>query len=98
MIHGLFKVLGPKQAPRSGRHKLAGTITVDGVPASRVVAVLDRRSFERMATTTSNHKTGKWEVVGLPERPEKALVVVAFDNTGKYNAEVADYVSQVATV
>ena len=80
------------------RHRLAGPVTVDGQPARRIVVVFDRRTFAYVGATTSDPVTGAWEMTGLPEYPERALLVVAFDDTGNYNAEVADYISQVATV
>ena len=84
-------------APRATRHKLAGTVTVDGLAAKRFVTVFDRRNFTWIASTISDPTTGAWEITGLLEYPERSLLVVALDTTGAYNAEVADYVSQVAT-
>lgn len=80
---------------RTDRHRLAGVVTIDGVPSRRVVGVFDRRSLSLIAAAISEATTGEWELAGLPEYPEAALLVVALDNTGTYNAEVADYVSQV---
>lgn len=82
---------------RSDRHRLAGTVTVDGQPAKRFVTVLDRQNYAWVATAISDPVTGDWELIGLQEYPEQALLIVALDTTGAYNAEVADYVSQVAT-
>jgi len=82
---------------RADRHRLAGTVTVDGSPARRNIFVCDRRTLAYVAATTSDPVTGAWEISGLPEYPEGSLIVLALDNTATYNAEVADYVSQVAT-
>ena len=82
-------------ASRTDRHRLAGTVTVDGVPAKRLVAVFTRDGMAFVAATWSNAATGTWEIYGLPQYLERQLVVLALDNTGNYNAEVADYVSQV---
>ena len=79
------------------RHKIGGTVTVDGNPARRYVIAYDRRTMDVIATVISDATTGAWEVAGMPELPEQTLLVVALDTEGKYNAEVADYVSQVAT-
>lgn len=84
--------------PRTDRHKLAGIITVDGVPAKRLVVVIDRTTFVLLAATVSDENTGAWEIAGIPEYPERSLLVIALDNTGNYNAEIFDYISQVATV
>ncbi len=97
MIFETLMVVG-KNKPLQTRNKIAGTITVDGQPAKRFVAVYDRRNFAFIAATVSNQNTGKWEITGIPEFPERTLLVVATDTTGNYNAEVADYISQVATV
>lgn len=88
-------ILGPPPAPRAGRHRLAGVVTVDGIQAARAIVVLNRRSLLWVAGTLSNPITGEWEITGVLEHPERSLIVVALDNTGNYNAEVADYVSQV---
>ncbi|WP_284153042.1 hypothetical protein [Desulfofustis limnaeus] len=83
---------------RQGRHKLAGTVTVDGQPARRNIMVIDRRTLTYVAGTTSDPTTGAWEIYGVSEYPERSLLVLALDTTGHYNAEVADYITQVATV
>jgi hypothetical protein len=93
-----IEVLGPFQKPRLDEHRLAGIVTVDGLPAKRVIAVIDRQTMVFIAFTVSDATTGKWEIIGLPPKAEKSLTVIALDNTGNYNAEVADYISQVATV
>lgn len=82
----------------SRRHKIGGVVKVDGVPAKRYITVYDRRNFSFIASTLSSAITGEWELIGLPEYPEETLLVVAMDIGGNYNAEVADYISQVATV
>ena len=81
--------------PRTDRHRLAGTVTVDGNPAQTRVRVFNRISLKLLAAAYSAPATGAWELYGLPEYSEGSLLVVAFDDTGTYNAEVADYVSQV---
>ena len=90
------EVLGSFQAPRYDKHRIGGTVTVDGTPAKKTVTVFDRRTMAWVGSTSSDPITGKWEMVGLPPRPDKTLFVLALDNTGNYNAEVADYVTPVA--
>lgn len=89
-----FRIL---RAPtlRTDRHRLAGKVTVDGVPARRHIIVFDRLTFVMVAATVSDPATGEWEVTGLPQYPERQLLVLSPDSTGNYNAEVADYISQV---
>lgn len=82
---------------RTDRHRLAGTVTVDGQPASRLVCVFDRLAMVLLAAKWSDPTTGSWEIAGLPEYPVQRLFVAAFDNTGNFNAEIADYVSQVTS-
>ena len=82
---------------RTNRHKLAGNVTVDGQPAKRFVSVFNRNDFSWIATVLSDQLTGVWMIRGLPEYPERSLLVIAVDTLGSYNAEVADYISQVAT-
>lgn len=80
------------------RHRLAGTTTVDGSPARRLVVVLDRTTMEYVAAVQSDPITGAWEIKGTAEYPEQQLLIFCLDNLGSFNAEVADFISQVATV
>lgn len=80
------------------RHKIGGTVMVDGQPAKRNIMAFDRRTMTYLGGATSDPVTGAWDMPGLAEYPERALLVLAMDTTGNYNAEVADYISQVATV
>ncbi len=93
----LFVFYATAKAPRADRHKLAGVITVGGIPKKRIVIVFDRSNLTPIASTYSNQETGEWKITGIPEYPERQLLVLSLDHTGKYNAEVADYVSQVAS-
>lgn len=95
IIHEHTSTIGSE---RTDRHRLAGTVTVDGSPARRTIFVCDRRTLAYVAATTSDPITGAWEISGLPEYPEGSLIVLALDNTATCNAEVADYVSQVPSV
>lgn len=79
--------------PRQDRHRLAGTTKINGAPGTALVTVFDRRSNVLRAAKHSL-PDGTWEIAGLPEYPERSLRVEATDNSGKYNAKVADYVSQ----
>ncbi|EKD40134.1 MAG: hypothetical protein ACD_75C00164G0003 [uncultured bacterium] len=94
MMEFSFLILGAAQ-PRTDRHRLAGKVTVDGLPARRHIIVFDRLTFVMIAATTSDPVTGEWEIKGIQQYPERQLLVLSPDNTGNYNAEVADYVSQV---
>ena len=92
----IFSFVPPEAPPpRTDRNRLAGTVSVDGVPAQRLVVVFNRATCTVVASVVPDPVSGKWEIKGLPEYPEKSLLVVALDNSETYNAEVADYVSQV---
>lgn len=80
---------------RTDRHRLAGTVYVDGVPGRRLVVVVDRVTMVLVAARWSDPVTGVWEIKGLAQFDERQLLVLALDHTGNYNAEVADFVSQV---
>lgn len=79
---------------RTDRHALAGTVTVDGAAASRRVAVFRRSTLEQVAVTLSD-PDGTWTISGIPQYEERDLFVVAFDDAGTHNAEIADFISQV---
>ena len=79
--------------PRQDRHRLAGITKINGTPGVALVTVFNRTSNVLLAARYSM-PDGTWEVAGLPEYPERSLRVEATDNSGKYNAKVADYVSQ----
>jgi len=82
------------------RHKLAGLVRVNGVPARRRILVIGRFHHDYKGATWSDPVTGEWSIEGMAEYPERSLLVIVFDDLQKpleYNAEVLDYVSQVAT-
>lgn len=83
--------------PRTDRHILAGTVKDDGVPAARRLALFSRTTLECLAVTRSR-KDGTYEFRGLPEYPERSLLIVAFDDEhdGTHNAECADFLTQIA--
>ena len=81
---------------RIDRHVLAGTTTVDGQPAGRLVVVFLRSNMTMLAARWSDPSTGAWTFSGMPEYPLRGLFVTGFDHTGQYNAEIADLISQVA--
>ena len=92
MITG-FIIVQPSTAIRQDRHRLAGTTKINGIPGKAVVTIFDRASNVLLAARNSL-SDGAWEISGIQEYPEHSLRVEATDNSGKYNAKVADYVSQ----
>lgn len=90
-----LQLVGTK-APVAYRHRLGGTVTVDGSPAKKRVIVVERATFAYVAGTWSNPTDGVWSIAGVAEYPSRALLVLAFDDSGEFNCEAADYISQVA--
>lgn len=84
-------------AARTDRHRLAGTVTVDGQPGKKLVAVFIRSTMVLLAAKYSHPTTGAFEFAGLPEYPMQSLLVVGLDELGgqDYNAAPADFISQV---
>lgn len=83
-------------SPRTDRHFLGGTVKDDGTPVSRRLALLRRDTLELIAVTRSR-KNGTYEFRGIPEYPERSLLIVAFDDEheGTHNAECADFLTQI---
>ena len=77
-------------------HKVSGTVTVNGSPAARTVAVFRRSDFTLLGTTTSDASTGTFEILGMP-LDANALLVTAIDSTGTYNAVSVDYITSVSS-
>lgn len=91
-----FIMTGPKPS-FAHRHRLAGTVTVDGQPASRLVCAFDRRIMTLIAAKWSDPTTGAWEIAGLSEYPEGGIFVIASGHPATENAAVFDSVSQVTS-
>ena len=89
-----FLRLGPIP-PRTDRHRLAGSTTLEGTPAKSLVTVFDRLTKALIAAKWSNATTGAWEMAGLPEYPLEGLTINYLDYTGMYEAVIHDRVSQV---
>lgn len=92
MIGGLFfsQILIPEPQKR----RLAGKVTVDAKAASKRVVVGKRYTEEYVASTISN-SDGTWDIRGMPVMPERSLMATCYDDTGTYNAEILDFLSQV---
>jgi hypothetical protein len=74
-----------------------GTVKVKGVAAARRVALLDRKTLAYIKSCTST-ADGSFEFRNLPQQGfHDFYVVIAFDDTRAYNAEVIDFVKQVET-
>lgn len=80
--------------PLPEKRRLAGCVTVNSVGASKRMVVQKRGSLEYIASTYSN-ADGSWEIRGMPVMPERSLMAIALDDTGQYNAEILDFLSQV---
>ena len=80
--------------PLPEKRRLAGRVTVNATGASKRIVVEKRGTAEYVASTHSN-ADGTWEIRGMPVSPERSLKATVFDDTGQYNAEVLDFLSQV---
>jgi hypothetical protein len=83
---------------RKDRHKVSGTVKVNGNPAKRNVHILRRADMVLVGSTVSDPTTGYWEIKLITEYPERALMAIAVDDTGVFNSEIFDWITQVATV
>ena len=92
LIGGLLKlVTGTHTKPK---RRLAGKVSVDGTGAMKRVMILKRGSGEYVSSTVSK-PDGTWSINDMPVLPEQSLVAIAFDDSGQYNAEILDCLSQV---
>lgn len=76
------------------KRRLSGRVTVNSIGMSKRVLVQKRGTLEYVASTHSK-ADGTWEIRGTPVMPERSLMAIALDDTGQYNAEILDYLSQV---
>jgi len=81
-------------AGKSGLHYISGAVSIGGVPASmRRVALIRRDTLELLAVTDS-HEDGSVVFQGIPECPERSLLMIAMDvKDGDRNAYAADFLS-----
>ena len=84
--------------PRTDRHMLGGVVKVDGVPAKKRVVLFEKATHTPVASTMSNPETGEWKITNISQYPIKGLFAVTFDDTEEFNAEIADFVTQVSEV
>jgi hypothetical protein len=84
---------------RTDRHRIVGTVKINGVLGKMMVCVFVRGTFTLLSAKYSDTITGAFEFVGLPEYPQRGLFVLSFDRDGDvdYNIQAFDYISQVTT-
>ena len=92
IISGLLKSQVSTDIPE--KRRLAGIVSVNSVGASRRVVIQKRGSLEYVASTYSE-ADGSWELRGMPEMPERSLLVEIIDDTGNFDPITFDNVSQV---
>ena len=75
--------------------RLSGRVTVNGAGSSKRVVVQKRGTLEYVASTHSK-TDGTWEIKGMPELPEKSLIVMVIDDADPgRNILIFDKESQV---
>ncbi|MFM6988247.1 MAG: hypothetical protein ACKOXG_06195 [Arenimonas sp.] len=77
-----------------GRGRIAGTVKVDSspdYPVWRRVRLFDQRDNRLVAETWSDPVTGAYAFEYI--NPSRVYVVVSYDHTGVYNAEILDAVA-----
>ena len=80
-----------------GRGRIAGTVKVDSTPdypVRRRVRLFDRRDNRLVRETWSNPATGAYSFEYI--NPARTYVVIAYDHTGVFNAEIRDNVTPEA--
>lgn len=89
IIKGSESISGPL------KQRLAGRALVDGSPAKRRVVVQKRGTLEYVASTMSDPVTGNWEIRGMPELPERSVLVTVIADTVSFDPITFDNVSMV---
>lgn len=80
-----------------GAGRIAGTVKVDSTPDYAVwrrVRLFDRRNNALVRESWSNPVTGAYSFEGI--NPARTYVVIAYDHTGVFNAEIRDSVTPEA--
>ena len=80
-----------------GAGRIAGTVNVDSTPdypVWRRVQLFDRRNNALVRETWSNPVTGAYSFDYI--NPARLYVVIAYDHTGGFNAEIRDNVTPEA--
>lgn len=88
---GLFEI-GIDENPNA---MIAGTTLYEGVPASQRFMVVNRLSGIVVASGKSRSDGTFARFVGSNFVSDNAVTVITFDDTGTYNAEVADHINAV---
>ena len=81
----------------AGAGRIAGTVKVDSTPdypAWRRVRLFDRRDNRIVGETWSDPVTGAYSFDYI--NPARLYVVIAYDHTGVFNAEIRDSVTPEA--
>lgn len=75
---------------------VGGVTKVENVPTSVRFAVLDRISMTPLSVKKSN-SDGTYKVYLARGAATMPVCVIAFDDTGKYNAQIADHITPATT-
>ena len=81
--------------PREDRHYLSGEVTAGDTPLFMRRVILMRRDTLEILAVRDSGQDGMVEFSGLPEQPERSLVMIVLDTAGgEYNGYVADFLTQ----
>lgn len=86
----------PRVADRGG-YRIAGTVRVDGVPAARLVRLIEFPALRLVDATWSDQTTGSYVFEHINARPQggASWCVLAYDHTGQFDPEVkADLIAE----
>lgn len=77
------------------RLRIAGTVAAESTPAQKRIIILHRNSMEYEKGILSE-ADGTWEITGIANiYAGTPFMVVSLDDSGTYNAEVADLIVPV---
>lgn len=83
---------------KTGRHYISGTVSIGDVPVRMRRVVLMRRDTLDVLAVTDSAADGNVVFQGLPEHPERSLIMIAMDVVGgEHNAYAADFLTQERT-
>ncbi len=92
----IFDLIRQASYTMPARYRIAGTVAEEGSPVQKRIAIFTRSDLHFYASILSE-PDGTWEIPGLPESLNGSeFIVLGIDDTGQYNAVVADKIIAVS--